>query len=95
MPHEVVHVAHHVRDVGAVVPEVDPEEIDVVHAEALQAPLDRLHHALLVVASGVGMVPDAWVEAAVQGVGVLRRHDVAMALGGDELPQNPLAEPPL
>ena len=66
------------------VPNVQPVKVDVVGLEPLQTGLQRLHHALAMVAGGV------WVIAG-HGVGILGRQHEALPLALHELAQQPFA----
>ncbi|MBZ0172836.1 MAG: hypothetical protein K8E66_10680, partial [Phycisphaerales bacterium] len=65
---EVVDGAHEFVDGAVLIPEVRPEQVDVVGLEAAEGFIDRGDHALAPAAAGVG---------------VAREH-VAGALGGDD-----------
>ena len=80
LPHEIVEGPHDLFDRGDLVPDVQPVQIDVVGSQPLQAGFHRPHHALAVVAGGVGVVAGS-------GVGVLGRQDDAVPVVRHELAQ--------
>ena len=85
-PDEVVEGADDLLHRRHAVPHVQPEQVQVVGAEPLQAGLDRPDQVLAVVAAGVGVVgPGA--QAVLGG-----QHEV-VAVGGHQLPDDPLAGP--
>jgi hypothetical protein len=73
----VVERAHDLLDRCEEVPDVHPEHVDVVGAQALQARVERVHEALAVVAGAVGI---GWVARE----RVLRGQHPAVAFGRDD-----------
>ena len=87
-PGEVVEPAHHLFDGGGEVPGVNPQQINVVGVEALQAGFHAAHHVLARVARSVGI-------SAAHRQGVLGGNDPSVpAIAGDRPgPQTPRTPP--
>ncbi len=83
-PDLIVERAHGLLDRGRRVAHVEPEQIDVLGAEATEALLQRPHEALPVITARIGVSP-------VDGERVLRRDHPALALLLGELAHERLA----
>ena len=84
LTHQVVEGPHDFFDGRDLVPNVQPIEVDVVGLEPFQTGLQRLHHALAMVAGGVRVI-------AGHGVGILGRQHEPLPLALHELAQQPFA----
>jgi len=51
---EVIEGSHHFIDGRELIPDMEPIEVDVIGAEALEAGLNSAHHALAVITAGIG-----------------------------------------
>ena len=89
LPHQLLHAAHQFLDGGVAIPEVAPEEVDVVGLQASQRVMHRVHHGLGAAAAAI-RVHGPEVAAELGG------DDHAIALPGagpgtEVVPEDPLA----
>jgi hypothetical protein len=68
LPHQLLHPAHQFLDGGVAIPEVAPQEVDVVGLQAPQRVVHGVHHGLRAASAAVG----------------IHGPEVAAELGGDD-----------